>query len=319
MHLIKIFSSSTSTFLTISFLALIIQGCQKTVPDYSSLPQAEPVKYNLVLHKPSEVVSKDTQRMLDIFGGFLSAMSNNSPAVLDNFLQPDFKLHVVYENGTSESYGISEVSEFSDQKDLKLIFFKDAMYYPLQINVVTTGEVLLILKVAKSSKYFQSKQTVFVTFNDDLSSISSMAIRPTLPKTYDSEPEIYLSRISNSNNEYARNWKYLITLLNPDGAVDLVKEYEVTGVTRDESPHSVLVVFPEPLPLRAIIRIEHQFFVTRKQKWLNPYRFFYIIDEPGEFQVIESISRAGGPAKRTITYRVFVNGKKVAERTVPVI
>jgi hypothetical protein len=231
----------------LNILAFILQGCLQTPPPPSSLPLAEPAVYSLSLSRPNEVLSNDTQEMLDIFAGFLSAMRNESPVELENFLQKDFVLHVVYENGTSKSYNISEVSEFQKQDELRLIFFKDVRYIPMQFNVATTGEVLLTLKAKKSSDFFRSEQTILARYNHDLSRISSIAIRPNLPRTYSSEPNIFLSRVS-KGNEYAKNWKALVARLNPDGAIELLRKHEVRGVARDESPHSVLVVFPEPLP-----------------------------------------------------------------------
>lgn len=315
------FLAYTSRLFILIAFAFLLQGCQPPQPIASSLPQSESIKYNLTLRMPNETLSKDTQKILNIFNSFLGVMNEGNLSELSKYLDNDFKLHIVYQNGTSKSYMLSEISEIHKHHDLKLIFFSDVEYIPIQFNIVTTGEILLILKTKKSSKYFRSRQTFFVKYNREFSKISGMAIRPLLPedRKYTSEPEIFLTRISIGSNGYEKNWQDLVASLNPDGAIKYVKRNEVRGVTRDESRHSVLVVFPTPLPPGAEIRIEHQFFLTREQRWLDPYRLNYKIDEPGEYQVVESISRAGGPKKRTITYRVFVNGKMVAERTVPVI
>lgn len=301
------------------FCALIVSGCQTTDTEYSPVRYAEPVKYNLTLNIPNEALSTDVHRFLTTFDEFLDSLSSQDRDDYNKYIDDDFKIHIVYKDATSTSFSKAEFLDLDNHDDLKLLFFRSIMYTPIKFSEINTGEVLLTLYAEKSSENFRSTQTVLVIFSLDLLKIKSMVIQPLLPNAIETKPEIYLSRISSYDGAYARNWRELVSRLNPDGAVAYVKAREVLGVKRDESLHSVLAVFPESLPPGANVRIEHQFFLVDEKRWLGAYKFYYKIDQPGEYQVIESISRAGGPKKRTITYRVFVNDEKVAERTVPVI
>ena len=51
---------------------------------------------------------------------------------------------------------------------------------------------------------------------------------------------------------------------------------------------------------------------------LEPYRFRYAVEDSKPFFLIENITRAGGNTG-TITYRAFLGGQKIAEKTIPML
>lgn len=99
----------------------------------------------------------------------------------------------------------------------------------------------------------------------------------------------------------------------------LTAEFQRENITSDERYHSALFVFRQPLKAGTRIRTEHQF--TRPgQGSLRPYQFYYTVSKQSTTDPYLIINRTNaGGIGGTITYRAYIDRKKVAETVVSII
>jgi hypothetical protein len=98
----------------------------------------------------------------------------------------------------------------------------------------------------------------------------------------------------------------------------LNSEYERNYITSNERHHTTLFVFRQPLKPGTRIRTEHQFTRPGMGR-LTPFQFYYTVSEESATEpfIIVNRTNAGGRGG-TITYRAYVNRKKVAETVVKI-
>lgn len=94
-----------------------------------------------------------------------------------------------------------------------------------------------------------------------------------------------------------------------------LRDGQVEQVSTDNRHHTVLFVFREPPAVGTTIEIEHSDWRPWAQN-MEPHKFKYVVTESQRFFVIANESFAGGKGGSggKLTYRVFVNGTKVAEK-----
>lgn len=100
-----------------------------------------------------------------------------------------------------------------------------------------------------------------------------------------------------------------------DHWVDKYLQKSVSGILTDRRRTSVLFVFSEPPAIGTKITIEHS--------WWSPVvqhppakELHYVVENSQPYFIIENFSWVGCCAGDTATYKVFVNGNKIAEKDV---
>jgi hypothetical protein len=103
----------------------------------------------------------------------------------------------------------------------------------------------------------------------------------------------------------------------PDSMVDLLlTKSRDRGFPGDEIERTVLFVFREPPRPGSRIEIRHQYWRPWARN-LAPYVFSYRLQDSQPFVVIENRTQAGGSGG-TITYKVFVDGHLIGEKTIQI-
>jgi len=100
-----------------------------------------------------------------------------------------------------------------------------------------------------------------------------------------------------------------------DHWVDLFLQRRRDWILTDRRKTSVLFVFREPPPVGAKITIEHS-WKSRTVVHPPPEKLYYVVKRSQPYYVIENESWVGCCAGDSATYKVYVNGIKVAEKTV---
>lgn len=297
-------------------IALLLNACAPAAPTSSltSNPEAfEKVRFSLSgkIREGNDV----EHRLVQTLDGFFSKLNSGNPAGLAEFAADGFAMVAYYDKDRSKTYDLKSLADFTSNPDLGLYFFGSNLFTPTQFKRTSNGKLFVAIRASRQSAEFSRDYVMFATLDDAGAMLEQLIVQPVLKTEFSGEAKIFVIK-NGSPGDIINRWPQTLKQVGPDGAVNTLRSADSGGVTRDESNHSVVFVFSKPLPLNAKVRVEHQFRLTREDRWLNPYKFSYSFEEAGDFQMIESFSRAGGPKPRTITYRVFVNGEKVGERTV---
>ncbi|MEO3430155.1 hypothetical protein AAFN88_14940 [Pelagibius sp. CAU 1746] len=299
-----------------ALVAIALGACTQSAPPAKITP--DPLAFKQVVFSLAGTRLEGERvehRLIRTLERFFSGLNSGEASGLVSLTTEQFSLVTYYGKGKSKSYDLSALSDLSSNPELGLYFFRANEYVPTQFRKTSEGKFFVAIRADRRSTEFSREYVMFATLDESGDRLEELVVQPVLDTDYAGEAKIFVIK-NRSPGAIVDRWEDMLRLVGPDEAVTSLRSTDSGGVKRDESNHSVVFVFSRPLPPNAEVRVEHQFKLTRDNRWLRPYRFFYSFDEPGDFQLIESSSRAGGPIPRTITYRVFVDGTMAGERTV---
>lgn len=250
---------------------------------------------------------------IKILSHYLVAVNANDRDRLQKLLAPDFTHVIAVDNKMQISLSRQDFIDIYGTKRNPVTGF-----YIKDLEKTGPEEYKAVVKQEEVGQYFSSNSIETFGISTQVNAIISRMTSGLFPDHYpEGAAQIFLRKQGAFEGNFAEDWREKIAKIGPDNAINEFRERESSGVDRDEVPHSVLMVLEKPIKSGSTILIEHQFFLTEERQWLRTFEFLYKISDPGEYQVIETISRAGGPRPRTITYRLYVDGRKITERTVP--
>lgn len=184
---------------------------------------------------------------------------------------------------------------------------------------VTQRKISVVAITTYKSRFFNPRfiETYLFEKTGENWFLKTLGMVPLHPQ----RPELHKVDIIVSDNPNPSSLGELTDEMIARGADALVEKYlerrRDQGFPGDEVERTVLFVFREPPRAGSSITVEHQFWRPWAQN-LSPYRFTYKVHKSQPYFIIENRTQAGGSGG-TITYRIFLDGKKLAEKVVRIL